>query len=293
MLELIEVRFFKVLKIYGTVQRCRKFQWWWKFPDVWYMHLPYLCILVCMYFMCWVFFHVKLEEGPYGDDFTQAVCLCPGVAIERQHMAKKLASFASSFSQKGSEKVSLSGWKNRPDSSQQSQDDENEEMDINSSHSPSRLSTNSPTLESPPSQSAASDSSIKIHRVPDSRLAKSYTPLEQQFLAIKRQHPDAVLFVECGYRYRFFGEDAKVSWGWTWALCLQWVVDPILSFSGLLQCVAFNMNVYVCVSPVQLMFGWSKMTQKEISMIHWRGVRIGSASVSLLLTRIPLNLFSH
>ena len=38
-----------------------------------------------------------------------------------------------------------------------------------------------------------------------------YTPLEQQVLAIKATYPDAVLFVECGYRYRFFGKDAEIA----------------------------------------------------------------------------------
>lgn len=42
-------------------------------------------------------------------------------------------------------------------------------------------------------------------------LSKQYTPLEQQYIAIKSQYPDAVLFVECGYKYRFFGEDAEVA----------------------------------------------------------------------------------
>lgn len=36
------------------------------------------------------------------------------------------------------------------------------------------------------------------------------TPLERQVADLKRKHPDVVLFVECGYRYRFFGEDAEV-----------------------------------------------------------------------------------
>ncbi len=35
-----------------------------------------------------------------------------------------------------------------------------------------------------------------------------YTPLQQQYLSIKSSHPDAVLFIECGYKYKFFGEDA-------------------------------------------------------------------------------------
>ena len=35
--------------------------------------------------------------------------------------------------------------------------------------------------------------------------------MEQQYLSIKARHPDAVLFMECGYKYRFFGEDAKIA----------------------------------------------------------------------------------
>ena len=38
-----------------------------------------------------------------------------------------------------------------------------------------------------------------------------YTPLEQQFLSVKAAHPDAVLFVQCGYKYQFFGEDAEIA----------------------------------------------------------------------------------
>ncbi|KAJ3284327.1 Mismatch repair protein msh3 [Borealophlyctis nickersoniae] len=38
-----------------------------------------------------------------------------------------------------------------------------------------------------------------------------YTPLEQQFLEIKAQHQDCLLVVEVGYKFRFFGEDAKIA----------------------------------------------------------------------------------
>ncbi|XP_033750207.1 LOW QUALITY PROTEIN: DNA mismatch repair protein Msh3-like [Pecten maximus] len=38
-----------------------------------------------------------------------------------------------------------------------------------------------------------------------------YTPLEQQFVDIKEKYPHAVLCVECGYKYRFFGEDAEIA----------------------------------------------------------------------------------
>ncbi|KAL6067844.1 Mismatch repair protein msh3 [Balamuthia mandrillaris] len=38
-----------------------------------------------------------------------------------------------------------------------------------------------------------------------------YTPLEQQVLAVKEDHPDVLLLVECGYKYRFFGKDAEIA----------------------------------------------------------------------------------
>ncbi|XP_070542111.1 DNA mismatch repair protein Msh3-like isoform X2 [Ptychodera flava] len=44
-----------------------------------------------------------------------------------------------------------------------------------------------------------------------SRSKSKYTPLEQQFMEIKEQYPNAVLLVECGYKYRFFGEDAEIA----------------------------------------------------------------------------------
>jgi len=38
-----------------------------------------------------------------------------------------------------------------------------------------------------------------------------YTPLEKQVLELRKISHGALLFVECGYKYRFFGEDAEVS----------------------------------------------------------------------------------
>lgn len=37
------------------------------------------------------------------------------------------------------------------------------------------------------------------------------TPMEIQFLEIKRKHMDTVLVVEVGYKFRFFGEDARIA----------------------------------------------------------------------------------
>lgn len=37
------------------------------------------------------------------------------------------------------------------------------------------------------------------------------TPMETQFLDIKRKHLDTVLIVEVGYKFRFFGEDARIA----------------------------------------------------------------------------------
>ncbi|KAM9330959.1 DNA mismatch repair protein Msh3, partial [Gastrophryne carolinensis] len=43
------------------------------------------------------------------------------------------------------------------------------------------------------------------------RTKTTYTPLEEQYMEIKKQYQDAVLCVECGYKYRFFGEDAEIA----------------------------------------------------------------------------------
>ena len=43
------------------------------------------------------------------------------------------------------------------------------------------------------------------------KTATKLTPLEKQVMDIKRKHPDAVLVVEVGYKFRFFGEDARTA----------------------------------------------------------------------------------
>ena len=65
---------------------------------------------------------------------------------------------------------------------------------------------------------AASNGDSNINRkkeVSESSLHASgktkYTPLEEQFISIKSCYKDAVLLIECGYKYRFFGDDAQVS----------------------------------------------------------------------------------
>ena len=37
-----------------------------------------------------------------------------------------------------------------------------------------------------------------------------FTPLERQFVELKKQYPDTLLLIEVGYKFRFFGEDARV-----------------------------------------------------------------------------------
>ncbi|XP_027970342.1 DNA mismatch repair protein Msh3 isoform X4 [Eumetopias jubatus] len=47
---------------------------------------------------------------------------------------------------------------------------------------------------------------------PSNKRTKSiYTPLELQYIELKEQQKDAILCVECGYKYRFFGEDAEIA----------------------------------------------------------------------------------
>ena len=38
-----------------------------------------------------------------------------------------------------------------------------------------------------------------------------YTPLEKQFLELRKAHPDVLLCVEVGYKFKFYGDDARVA----------------------------------------------------------------------------------
>ena len=55
------------------------------------------------------------------------------------------------------------------------------------------------------------ENKLKDNKLTKITAIKKYTPLEKQFLEVKARHDDTVLFVECGYKYRFFGEDAEVN----------------------------------------------------------------------------------
>ncbi|KAM6555900.1 hypothetical protein CsatB_002919 [Cannabis sativa] len=54
-------------------------------------------------------------------------------------------------------------------------------------------------------------SDINTSSTPSSKSAVKYTPLEQQVVDLKKKHPDVLLMVEVGYKYRFFGEDAEMA----------------------------------------------------------------------------------
>lgn len=96
-------------------------------------------------------------------------------------------------------------------------DDDTEEMEINKSVSQESFNvTKFACVSRPPVKSITKIKAVLDKNGTDSlnslnsRTRSAYTPLELQFLEVKAKYPDVILFVECGYRYRFFGEDAEV-----------------------------------------------------------------------------------
>ena len=84
--------------------------------------------------------------------------------------------------------------------------------------SSNRTSSTQSTKSTPLTSEGSSSLQISRPQSSDSHSAqevvtttRKYTPLEQQFIDIKAEFPDAVLFVKCGYKYRFFGEDAEIA----------------------------------------------------------------------------------
>ena len=97
-----------------------------------------------------------------------------------------------------------------------------EDMDFSGTLSHTIVQNTSQTASSddPSSKTQETDNHVvsqKVQKKHSTNLSPSscqkiqYTPLEQQYISIRSQYKDAVLLVECGYRYRFFGEDAKVN----------------------------------------------------------------------------------
>lgn len=58
--------------------------------------------------------------------------------------------------------------------------------------------------------SAAAAAAAPIEPGADGSAPQKLTPLEQQIVALKRQHPGVMLIVEVGYKAKLFGEDAVV-----------------------------------------------------------------------------------
>lgn len=54
-------------------------------------------------------------------------------------------------------------------------------------------------------EQVAKNAKLEVPRV------TKYTPLETQYLAMRKQNPDMLLVIECGYKYRMFDEDASVA----------------------------------------------------------------------------------
>ena len=47
----------------------------------------------------------------------------------------------------------------------------------------------------------------KAENLSEEKVKRKLTPLEEQVIELKREHPGILLMIVCGYRYRFFGDD--------------------------------------------------------------------------------------
>lgn len=64
-----------------------------------------------------------------------------------------------------------------------------------------------------PEESSSAQKKAKVDLKGKGKAKDSYTPMERQWLDIKAQHPDVLLIMEVGYKFKFFGDDAVVSCG--------------------------------------------------------------------------------
>ena len=65
--------------------------------------------------------------------------------------------------------------------------------------------------ENPKDETISEDRGVMFSDIKTMKYKVSFTALESQIVAIKTKHMDVLLFVEVGYRFRFFGEDAQIA----------------------------------------------------------------------------------
>lgn len=123
-------------------------------------------------------------------------------ALKRERFRNKLGNFASPAASTA-EPPSAEASSSRPSRKKRQIIDESDE-DYGEDHDEDKI-VHSPVQTRKPSKP------VTVSRTTASKKSKSiYTPLEQQYLEIKEQYPDAILCIEVGYKFRFFGHDAEV-----------------------------------------------------------------------------------
>ncbi|KAG0337898.1 Mismatch repair protein msh3 [Podila horticola] len=124
--------------------------------------------------------------------------------LKRERFRKKLGNFAAPANP-AVESLSPEASSTTP-SRRKRQIIEESDEEYGEDHDEDNTTVHSPTQTRKLSKPAA------VSRTTTSKKSKSiYTPLEQQYLEIKEQYPDAILCIEVGYKFRFFGHDAEIA----------------------------------------------------------------------------------
>jgi DNA mismatch repair protein MSH3 len=149
----------------------------------------------------------EFQDSSTNDDDAQAMEIdTPHININRREQFLKKFGSTDSNSKEAAEDTGRSKTRSR----RRIIESESEEEESKDAEDNVALSLES--FKAPASQgSQASRRPSKPTRSSNSQKNKSIlTPLEKQYVEIKDQYPDAILCIEVGYKFRFFGEDAEV-----------------------------------------------------------------------------------
>ncbi|KAI9238745.1 MAG: muts domain V-domain-containing protein [Podila humilis] len=138
---------------------------------------------------------MMIDDPPTDDQAREA--------LKRERFRNKLGNFASPAAST-TEAPSAEASSSRPIRKKRQIIDESDD-DYGEDHDEDKI-VSSPVQTRKPFKPAV------VSRTTASKKSKSiYTPLEQQYLEIKEQYPDAILCIEVGYKFRFFGHDAEIA----------------------------------------------------------------------------------
>ncbi|AOA60974.1 DNA mismatch repair protein [Komagataella phaffii CBS 7435] len=127
-----------------------------------------------------------------------------------------------------------------------------------------------------------------------SSTSSNLTPLEQQFISLKANHKDKILAIQVGYKYKFFGEDAKVASG---ILDIMFIPGKVSLDPNNSEETDYDRYAYCSVPDTRLHIHLKRLLNKGLKVgvvkqMETAAIKSNSANKSTLFERKLTNVYT-